>query len=253
MSVHTSSRLGYFAMRNKVAIHQPNFLPWLGFFKKWAEADIFVLLDDVQIPVKGGSWINRTQILQNGQGKWLTAPISREELNHKKLSDVLLVSDASWKRKMQEQFRHSYSRCDYAADCTKLLEKNFNTENPNLLDMNLQGLREIGDLLQLDWGRVVLSSSLGITSSGTQRLVEIVKALSGDTYLSGDGAQGYQMNGAFPDAGLSLEFLDFTHPIYIQRGSNNFKPGLSVLDAIANIGAEETRALLYDDKNRGKE
>jgi hypothetical protein len=234
-------------MRNRVAIHQPNFLPWLGFFKKWAEADIFVLLDDVQIPVKGGSWINRTQILQNGQGKWLTAPISRDELKHKKLSDVLLVSDTSWKRKMQEQFRHSYSRCDYAQDCTKLLEKNFNTENLNLLDMNLQGLREIGDLLQLDWGRVVLSSSLGISSSGTQRLVEIVKALSGDTYLSGDGAQGYQMNDSFPEAGLKLEFLNFIHPEYSQRGADNFTPGLSILDALANLGAKGTRDLLTFD------
>lgn len=240
-------------MRNKVAIHQPNFLPWLGFFKKWAEADIFVLLDDVQIPLKGGSWINRTQILQNGERTWLTAPISRNELSDRKLSDVLLVSDTSWKRKTQAQFRHSYSRCEYAEDCTKLLEKNLNTENSSLLHMNLQGLRQLGDLLQLDWGRVVLSSSLGIASSGTQRLVEIVKAVSGDTYLAGDGAQGYQINGAFPEAGLGLEFLDFTHPSYVQRGSKVFKPGLSVLDAIANIGAEETRELLYDDKKRGKD
>ena len=239
-------------MKNVVAIHQPNFFPWLGFFKKWAKADIFVLLDDVQIP-DGGSWINRTQILQNGKKTWLTAPLVRDGFRNKKLTDVLMVDDAEWKRKAKEQFRHGYGKCEYTHECTKLLENNFETQDQSLLQMNLQGLRQLGEILGLDWSRVVLSSSLGIASSGTQRLVEIVKTVSGDTYLSGDGAQGYQINGAFPEAGLGLEFLDFTHPSYVQRGSNLFKPGLSVLDAIANIGAEETRALLYDDKKRGRD
>jgi len=240
-------------MRNKVAIHQPNFFPWLGFFKKWAEADIFVLLDDVQIPLKGGSWINRTQILQNGERTWLTAPISRDELSDKKLSDVFLVQDTGWKRRAKELFRHSYIRCKYVEDCTNLLDRNFDSENQGLLQMNLKGLRQLGELLDLDWGRIVLSSSLGISSAGTQRLVEIVKAVFGETYLSGDGAQDYQINEAFPEAGLNLEFLNFTHPIYSQGGSKEFTPGLSVLDAIANLGTEETRALLHHDTQRGRD
>lgn len=237
-------------MKKRVAIHQPNFFPWLGFFKKWAESDVFVLLDDVQVPLKGGSWTNRTHIVQAGEKKWLTAPIERETLANQKLSDVLLVSGSAWKRRASGQIQHSYSRCNYGQDAIVLFNTNLETDNRNLLHVNLHSLRQIGGLLGLSWSQIVMSSSLETKSSGTQRLVDIVKAVGGDTYLSGDGAQGYQRDDAFPKAGVKLEFLEFTQPKYSQRGADNFIPGLSVLDSLANLGAKETRSLLSSGGNQ---
>ena len=60
-----------------VAIHQPNFFPWLGFFDKIARADVFCLLDNVQFPKTGGTWINRVQLWINGKAAWATAPVDR--------------------------------------------------------------------------------------------------------------------------------------------------------------------------------
>lgn len=231
-------------MRKTVAIHQPNFFPWLGFFQKWAKSDIFVLLDDVQIPVTGGSWTNRTQIIHAGERRWLTAPVVRESLVNKKLSDVRLVAGTAWKRKVNGKLQHSYSKCNFALESIELLGSNLETDNQNLLQLNLRGLEQTGGLLNLDWSRVVMASSLGIKSSGTQRLLEIVKAVGGDTYLSGDGAEGYQNIDAFSEASLRLEFLNFVHPKYDQRGNDIFTPGLSILDTIANLGSAGTRSLL---------
>jgi hypothetical protein len=171
----------------------------------------------------------------------------RNGFSNKKLTDVLMVDDAKWKRKAKEQFRNGYGKCEYTYECTKLLENNFGTQDQSLLQMNLQGLRQLGEILGLDWSRVVLASSLEIKSSGNQRLIDIVNAVSGSTYLSGDGAQGYQMNNSFPEAGLGLEFLNFIHPEYSQRGADSFTPGLSILDALANLGAKQTRNLLTFD------
>ncbi len=60
-----------------VAIHQPNFLPWLGYFDKVAKSDVFVFLDSVQAPKTGGSWLNRVRLAMNGEARWVTAPIDR--------------------------------------------------------------------------------------------------------------------------------------------------------------------------------
>lgn len=238
-------------MNKRVAIHQPNFFPWLGFFQKWAKSDIFVLLDDVQIPVKGGSWTNRTQISNAGERRWLTAPIVRESLVNKKLSDVMLIAGTAWKRKANGQLQHTYSQCNFAYEAIGLFGSNLETDSQSLLQLNLRGLKQIGGLLDLDWSRVVLASSLGVNSSGTQRLIDIVKAVGGDTYLSGDGAEGYQNDNAFPEACLKLEFVKFVHPKYDQRGADVFTPGLSILDAIANLGSAATRSLLLSVKKQG--
>jgi hypothetical protein len=234
-------------MKIRVAIHQPNFFPWLGFFQKWAKSDIFVLLDDVQIPLKGGSWTNRTQISHAGERRWLTVPIVRESVVNKKLSDVKLIPGTAWKRRANGQLQHTYSKCNFAYEAMDLFGSNLETDSQNLLQLNLRGLKQTSGLLDLDWSRVVLASSLGVNSSGTQRLIDIVKAVSGSTYLSGDGAQGYQLNDSFAEAGLNLEFLNFIHPEYSQRGADIFTPGLSILDTIANLGAKDTRNLLAVD------
>jgi hypothetical protein len=232
-------------MKIRVAIHQPNFFPWLGFFQKWAKSDIFILLDDVQIPLKGGSWTNRTQISHAGERRWLTVPIVRESVVNKKLSDVKLIPGTAWKRRANGQLQHSYSKCNFAQESIELLGSNLEPDIQNLLQLNLRGLRQAGGMLQLDWDRVVIASSLGVKSSGTQRLIDIVKAVGGDTYLSGDGSEGYQNNDAFAEAGLRLEFLNFVHPKYDQRGADIFTPGLSILDTIANLGSAGTSSLLF--------
>lgn len=229
-----------------VAIHQPNFLPWLGFFRKWALADVFVLLDDVQIQRTRGGWTNRTAVLNGGSKTWLTVPIMRAGANEQKISDVVMVDNPLWKRKILSSFRHGYSKCSHFAEAMSLLEQTLESENSSLLQMNLNGLRLAGQSLGLDANSLEASSTLGLVSQGTQRLIDIVDRFGGVKYLSGDGADGYQKDELFANQGIDLEPLKFVPPSYKQKGQEGFTPGLSVLDAIANAGIEKTREMVLD-------
>jgi hypothetical protein len=86
-----------------VAIHQPNFLPWLGYFGKLLKSDIFVFLDDAQIPKKGSSWSNRVRVLIGGRPQWITSPISRED-GYQILKDVSF-SEPTWQRTIEETYQ----------------------------------------------------------------------------------------------------------------------------------------------------
>jgi hypothetical protein len=227
-----------------VAIHQPNFFPWLGFFKKWDQADVLILLDDVKIQRTGGSWTNRTAILLGGEKKWISVPIKRSGIGAQAISQVGLADAPGWKKKLSESFRHAYSKYSNFSEAHQLFDTNLEHKSHNLLNLNRHGLEMVGAQLGMELGRLVFASSLGVSSSGTQRLVDLVKAVEGTRYLSGDGAAGYQQNELFALQGLELQPLNFVHPTYNQRGAINFTPGLSVLDAIANLGAAGTRSLL---------
>jgi hypothetical protein len=229
-----------------VAIHQPNFLPWLGFFRKWALADVFVLLDDVQIQRTGGGWTNRTAVIYGGSKNWLSVPIKRAGANEQKISDALMVDDPWWKKKILSSFRHGYSKCSHFEEAMPLLEQTLESENRNLLQMNLNGLRLVGQSLGLDASGLEFSSTLDLESRGTQRLIDIVTGFGGIKYLSGDGAEGYQKDELFANNGVALEPLNFVPPIYKQKGQEGFIPGLSVLDAIANVGIEKTREMILN-------
>ena len=87
------------------------------------------------------------------------------------------------------------------------------------------------------------SSSLGVGSTGTERLIELTKAAGGDTYLSGDGAEAYQEDERFAEAGIELERLGFRHPEYVQPGGAQV-PGMSAVDALMSCGGERAGALL---------
>ena len=75
-------------MNRVVAIHQPNFFPWLGYFDKIARSDVFIFLDDVQFPKTGGVWSNRVKILIGGEARWSTAPIDRSFTGTRKICEM---------------------------------------------------------------------------------------------------------------------------------------------------------------------
>jgi hypothetical protein len=202
-----------------------------------------VLLDDVQIQRTGGGWTNRTAVLYGGSKHWLTVPILRAGAGEQKISDAVMADDPLWKRKILSSFRHGYSKCPHFEEAMPLLEQTLASENSSLLQMNLNGLRLVGQSLGLDIRRLQASSTLRLASQGTQRLVDIVDGFGGDKYLSGDGADGYQKDELFTNQGIDLEPMNFVPPNYKQKGQEGFTPGLSVLDAIANVGIEKTREL----------
>ena len=223
-----------------VAIHQPNYLPWLGYFHKLARADAFIFLDDVQF--SKGSYTNRVQILRDGQPVWLTQPI-RHRFGQA-VADVEF-SQPDWVRRHLDALRGAYARAPA-----------FRAVWPALADMlgQVTGLklaaanRRLIELIAARLGlraRFHAASELGIGADDADaRLAQMVARLApAGTYLSGRGGAKYQDPAVFAAAGIQLAYTDFRHPAYPQPGTG-FTPGLSIVDALFAAGWEATARLV---------
>ena len=83
-----------------VAIHQPNFLPWLGYFDKIARADRFVILDSVPLQLTGGNYTNRVKMIVSGKPAWITMPLRRGHEARNRIDQAEYVGDAGTRRKI---------------------------------------------------------------------------------------------------------------------------------------------------------
>jgi hypothetical protein len=223
-----------------VAIHQPNYLPWLGYFAKMARADVFVFLDDAQY--SKNSYINRVQIDAGGEPRWLTVPVSYH------FGDPIgrvRASKPDWRRSHLDTLRNCYRGAPSFESALAIVERAFDAApDADIATVNQSLIEAVAGTLSLRcvFRRASNFDTAGL--SGDDRLIAIVRQVSpGATYLSGKGGANYQDGSKFEAAGLALRYTDFRHPDY-EQGHGNFLPGLSVLDALFRLGAERTAALL---------
>lgn len=222
-----------------VAIHQPNFLPWLGYFDKIARADVFVLLDDAQFSKQ--SRTNRVQVMVDGEPGWITGPVRRD--GKVPIGEARFDESRPWRKKALKTIRFSYAGSPGFDDVFPRVEELLGNEEDRLGAYNEAAIRALAGDLGLEGTRILRSSELGVRASSTERLVRIVSELGGSAYLAGGGAEGYQEDEAFERAGIALLRQEFEHPVYPQ-GGGDFVPGLSVVDALMCCGFGGTRELL---------
>jgi hypothetical protein len=229
--------------RKIVAIHQPNFFPWLGYFNKIARADVFIVLDNVQFSKTGGTWSNRVRILLEGRPTWATLAVERAFHGVRLVRDMR-VADGPWRVRLLRTFRGAYRRAPYFDDVFPLVEELIGTPTDMVAEFNLAVVRALTGRLGLDPGKLIVGSTLGVEGAGTDMLVNSVRAVGGSGYLCGGGAQGYQDDERFASAGIGLVQQEFQHPVYPQLGADEFVPGLSIIDALMNCGFVGTRELI---------
>jgi hypothetical protein len=221
-----------------VAIHQPNYAPWLGYFAKIARSDVFVFLDDAQY--SKNSYINRVQIDAGGQARWLTLPVRYrfgDPIN------AVQIADVDWRRAHLDILRGCYANAPAFADVRRWLGDIFESlPNEDLAATNQSLIEALARRLGLS-SRFVRSSAIAIgMHRGDDRLISIVRSFGdGVTYLSGKGGANYQDSAKFAAAGVELVYSDFAHRSYPQ--GHDFLPGLSILDALFRLGFDRTRAL----------
>jgi hypothetical protein len=223
-----------------VAVHQPNYFPWLGYFRKIATADVFVFLDDVQF--SKNSYINRVQIAGPTAPRWLTIPVS---VHLGMRIDQVKPARADWRAAHLSSLHNAYrdAACFHAVwrDVEAIYAQ---ADGENLAAINqtlVQAVaRHVGLACQFS-----VSSSFGLGDvAGDTRLAALVAAIDPNgTYLSGKGGAKYQDPATFGNAGLSFRYSDFDHPVYGQ-GRDPFQPGLSVLDAAFHLGWPATASLI---------
>jgi hypothetical protein len=215
-------------------MHQPNYLPWLGFFDKMRSADVFVLLDTVQYP-RGRSVANRNRIRLGDDATLLTVPVSVPKGREGKAGyDEIGFADDRWREKHIRTVSQAYARAAHHADIAPLYERDV-TEAADLLDLNLRLIDWHRDRFGIDTPTPRLSELGDDLGRKTDLIVELCRRFGCNVYLSGTGAAAYNDQEQLESAGIELRYQRFEHPAYPQTGSG-FVPNLAALDALMNCG-----------------
>lgn len=219
----------------RVAIHQPNYLPWIGYFHKIALVDEFVFLDDIQLPL-GKSFCSRVKVLGTNGPTWLTVPVEKGE-------DVLIkdarIVDGRWKQKHMRTIELSYKKSPNFARCWSALAPLIEEAGDSLADLNIALIERVSGLLGLSV-KFMRSSSLHLDGiGGDEKILELLKILGAATYVTGEGAgsKRYVNRETFDKTGITLELQGFVHPVYDQR-TGNFEPFLSIIDFLFNADSD---------------
>ncbi len=228
-----------------VSIHQPMYLPWIGYFNKIANSDIFVILDDVEY--SKNDWFNRNKIKTPTGEQWLTVPVIYKKNSVSLIKNVSIDNNQSWNKKHLNSIKQNYSKASFYSEFIKFFEEIYLSNWNLLIDVNMKFLTFILKILELKT-KIVFASQLEIQDKSTERLISICKNLGADTYLSGTGAKEYLATELFGKNNLKLIFQDFKYPEYKQL-HGNFIGHLSVIDLLFNCGAEESRKLILGKKN----
>ena len=217
-----------------LAILQPGYLPWLGFFDQLQRADLFVYYDDVQYDKHG--WRNRNRIKTHNGPLWLTVPVRHSGAKSPNILDVEIDGRTPWARKHVASVQQAYARAPFLRRYLPELEALLQREWTHLVELDIACVDLIARWLGVR-SRIERSSRLGIGGARSERLVNICRHFGALTYVSGDAAQAYLDVGLFERHGIAVEWQRYAHPTYPQL-HGEFVPYLSALDLLFNCGEE---------------
>lgn len=219
-----------------VSIHQPAYLPWLGYFDKIAKSDVFVYLDTVQF--EKNSFINRNQIKTRQGAQWLTVPVKTKGHISSTLMTTLVDDLQPWRKKHLKSIALSYARSPNFDALYPHLEEQLLADTPLLTELCWQQLQFWLSDLGINT-RVVRASELGLESRKSELVLDICKALGASTYLSGALGRQYLVEDDFCCHDIQVIYQDYKHPVYCQQGAD-FIPYLSVVDFRMNNEPDRT-------------
>jgi hypothetical protein len=218
-----------------VAIHQPNYVPWPGYFHKLAGADVFVYLDAVQYP-RGRSFAARNRIKTPNGPAYLTVPVSVPKGTEGKASYLEVeLADDRWRKKHLATVEQSYARAPHFEEVYGLYERELEA-GQSLVELNVGLIEAFASYLDIATRRVRLSELLPSFGQKTQLIVDVCRAVEADGYLSGTGGgRDYNDEELLARHGIELRYDEFEYPAYPQLWGD-FEPNLSVLDVLFNCG-----------------
>ncbi len=216
-------------MTQAIAICQPNFLPWLGYFEMADRVDTFVMLDDVQYVRR--EWMNRNRFLSNSEHgwQWLSVPLvksPRETL----IRDMVPLVDEGWRARMTRTLLHSYARTPFFDRYVPEVFDLIMSPWESLASLNVATIRLIASWMEIP-ANLVMASDLDIPGRKDEKLAAICEYLGTKVYLANAGSRPYIKMSTFHQRGIGFVFQDYRHPVYSQ-GDRPFVSHLSALDAL---------------------
>lgn len=224
-----------------IGIHQPNFFPWLKFFHKMATCDIFVYLDDV--PFTKGGYQNRCKLKGHQGPFWLTVPVLTKGKLGQLTNSVKINNEIPWQKKHLHTLQQEYAKAQFFKEIMDLIQPLYKAYWEYLSEFCYAILELFKKYL--DFSTITISSSRLPASRfhSTEKLVKIIKLFRGTKYYSGEGGKKYMDMNLFEVNRIEVLFPRFIfHPYKQLHGQ--FEPGLSILDALFNLGFQGTKELI---------
>jgi len=210
-----------------LSAHQPNYLPWIGYFHKMKTSDMFVVFDNVQY--MKGSFTNRTQLFIRDLQYYLTVSVN----SHlgQKINEVTIDKHFQLKKHLDTIF-FLYGKSPNFFLFWDEFKKIYSKSYSRLYDLNYELILLIRSILNIKT-EMLLLSDIGVAGRKSELLINICKKNGADTYLSGNGAKAYMQDDLFFKNNISVAYQSFIHPEYPQK-SDRFIKGLSIIDFIFN-------------------
>lgn len=224
-----------------VTIHQPENLPWLGFFHKMNLADRYVILDTVQFTKNNVQ--NRNKIFsENNDFSWVSVPVSLKGHTSLTLKDTLISNENNpkWKKTYWGKIENTYRKHPYFKEYSEELKGIILEDCTKLVDFNMKIVQFFRDKLGINT-EIIMASDLGVTGARSDLLLDICKKTEATTYLSGPSGRDYLNKEIFAESNIGLDYHQFNHPTYEAK---RFVKYLSTLDLLMNCGPE-SREILF--------
>jgi hypothetical protein len=214
-----------------LAVSQPMFFPWPGLFEQARLADMFLHYDDAQLP-QGRSLVTRVKIKTPIGPQWLSAPVLREA--GQQIRRTRLDRSQDWRSRTLKTLRLNYARAPFVEEMTGIVEEVLRMGHELVCDLNVAAFERICRYFGI-WPKFGLTSETLAHGSGSERLLNLCRALQADVYVTGHGARAYLDHEAFERAGIEVRYMDYERAPFPQLWGA-FDPHVSVLDLIANQG-----------------
>ena len=225
-----------------VSTCRPYFAPFPGFFYQVHLCDVFVVLDNVQLP-RGTTWITRNRF-KNDQGTmWMTIPVWKKGLGLQSIEEVRVCRERRQSQKHLQSLKHAYANAPYFTEHLLFLEKLFSSGYDRLIDFNMAIIGHLMLNLGVDT-EIRRLSELNLRAGGERLLIEICRFFDASTYLASAAAGSHLHADLFGKAGIELRYFNYRSCVYPQLWGN-FIADLSAFDLLFNCG-HKARDILLD-------
>ena len=222
-----------------VCIHQPDFLPWLGFFHRLKTCDVFVVLDNVQFIRRG--WQHRDRIKTAQGPQWLTVPVKKKGRFDQLIQDVEIDETENWRGKHMKTLETAYAKAPFFAEFFPAVSGIYANRHSQLMDLNMDFISFFCEAFGIEV-ETRMASEMGVDAKRSRLLARLTAAVGGDAYITGLGARDYLDESLFEAAGIRVRWQAFTQREYPQL-HGTFETGLSAIDALFNCG-DDCRELI---------
>lgn len=223
-------------------VHQPNYLPYLGFFEKAYRSDIFILYDTTQF--KKNDWQNRNKICTKDGWQWISVPVLHnfgQKIYEVNIKDAGRSLEKNWR-----SLKVNYGRAPYFKQYSPGFEEIYFSGIENLSELNCRIIIKAAEYLGIDTKFIRSSELPRIETVSTQALIDLTKLAGAETYISGGEGVNYLDMDLWNSTGLKILFQKYHHPVYRQFNSQVFQPYMNFLDLLFNCGDKSLEILIKD-------